>query len=106
MADVDRSPHVPSESSVPSSPDRPRLRPVPDFRRVNGADIARHKSLARNAYLAARAAQPLPVAYVDRLWAGTLAATEAAPPQVAAKMLRRSETLLRLLCDWHGWPRP
>jgi hypothetical protein len=87
-----------------SSP--PRLPRVPDFRRVNGADIARHKSLARNAYLAARAAQPLPIAYVGKLWAGTLAATEAAPPQVACKLYRRSETLLRLLCDWSRWPRP
>jgi hypothetical protein len=79
---------------------------MPDFRRVNGADIARHKSLARNAYLAARSAQPLPIACVDKLWAGTLAATEAAPPQVACKLYRRSETLLRLLCDWSRWPRP
>jgi hypothetical protein len=87
---------------MPSSP--PRLRPAPDFRRVDGNAEA-HKRLAHSAYKACRAAQPLPIAYVDRLWAGTLSATAAAPPPVAAKMYRRSETLLKLLVDWHHWPR-
>jgi hypothetical protein len=69
------------------------------------SDAVRHKKLAHDAYRACRAAQPLPIAYVDRLWAGTLAATATAPPPVAAKMLRRSETLMRLLIDWHNWKR-
>jgi hypothetical protein len=85
-----------------SSP--PRLARVPDFRNTPG-DVVSHKRLARDAYKACRAVQPLPVAYVDRLWAGTLSATATAPAPVAAKMLRRSETLMRLLIDWHRWPK-
>jgi hypothetical protein len=87
---------------MPSSP--PRLARAPDFQRVK-SDATEHKRLARLAWQAARQAQPLPIAYVDRLWAGTLAATEAAPPQVQARMYRRAETLLKLLVDWHRWPR-
>jgi hypothetical protein len=88
---------------MPSSP--PRLaRAVPDFANVRG-DTLHHKKLARDAYRACRAVQPLPLAYVDKIWAETLTATATAPPPVAAKMLRRSETLMRLLIDWHRWPR-
>jgi hypothetical protein len=81
-----------------------RIAHVPDFGNVRG-DVVSHKKLARDAYRACRAVQPLPLAYVDKIWAETLTATAAAPPQVAAKMLRRSETLMRLLIDWHRWPR-
>jgi hypothetical protein len=90
---------------MPPARDPPRLRPAPDYRRVNG-DRNHHKSLAYAAYKAARQTQPLPLALIDRIWLSTLAATEAAPPQVACKLYRRSETLLRLLCDWSRWPRP
>jgi hypothetical protein len=91
---------------MPPAAKPPRLaRAVPDFRNTLG-DTVHHKKLAREAYRACRAVQPLPVAFVDRLWAGTLAATAAAPAPVQAKMYRRAETLLRLLSDWHRWPRP
>jgi hypothetical protein len=87
---------------MPSSP--PRLARAPDFAKVTG-DAAAHKRLAYAAYQKARQAEPIPIAYVDRLWVGTLSAAEAAPPAVAAKMLRRSETLMCLLTDWSRWPR-
>jgi hypothetical protein len=50
---------------MPSSP-RPRLAPAPDFQRLLG-DADRYKQLARAAYRAARAAEPLPPAILDRL---------------------------------------
>jgi hypothetical protein len=81
----------------------PRLRSAPDFRRLLG-DVARHKDLARNAYQAARAAGPIPTSLVDRLWVRTLQAAEIAPPPVALRMYRRSETLYRLLLDHQRWP--
>jgi hypothetical protein len=90
---------------VPSSPDRPRLaRAVPDFQRISG-DASRHKALARRAYKAAREAEPIPSAIVDRLWLNTLRAVELAPPTAQAKMWRRHETLCVLLLDQHRWPR-
>jgi hypothetical protein len=89
---------------MPSSSDPPRLRPAPDFQRVTG-DAARHRALARAAYKAARAAEPLPATLIDRLWTNALLAAEIAPPVVAARMYRRSETLLRLLVDQHRWRR-
>jgi hypothetical protein len=88
---------------MPSSP--PRLARTPDFQRVTG-DPGRHKELARAAYRAARAAAPIPPTLIDRLWANALLAAEIAPPVVAARMYRRSETLLRLLVDQHNWKRP
>jgi hypothetical protein len=91
---------------MPSSSETPRLARVPDFRRVNGADIARHKSLARNAYLAARRAQPIPTAIIDKLWVDTLSATEAVPPNVGATLFRRHEVLCKLLLDRLCWRRP
>jgi hypothetical protein len=89
---------------MPSSSDPPRLRPAPDFKRVSG-DAARHKALAHRAYKAAREAEPIPPAIIDRLWVHALQSAEIAPPAVAARMYRRSETLLRLLIDQHGWRR-
>jgi hypothetical protein len=89
---------------MPSSPKPPRpLAATPDFRRVLG-DTARHKQLARAAYRAARAAEPLPSALIDRLWCRTLQCAEIAPPSVALRMYRRSETLYRLLVDHSRWP--
>jgi hypothetical protein len=72
---------------------------------VNG-DAARHRALARAAYKAARQAAPIPPTLIDRLWTNALLAAEIAPPVVAARMFRRSETLLRLLVDQHHWKRP
>jgi hypothetical protein len=92
-------------SSMPSSSDPPRLRPAPDFQRILG-DAARHKALAHRAYKAARAAEPIPTAILDRLWLDALQSAAIAPPVVAARMFRRSETLLRLLVDQHNWKRP
>jgi hypothetical protein len=89
-----------------SSPDRPRLaRGMPDFQRVTG-DAARHRELARRAYKSARQTAPIPPTLIDRLWTNALLAAEIAPPVVAARMFRRSETLLRLLVDQHNWKRP
>jgi hypothetical protein len=87
---------------MPSSP--PRLARAPDYRRVIG-DTTRHKALARAAYKAARAAEPIPSTLIDRLWTNALLAAEIAPPVVAARMFRRSETLYRLLLDQHRWKR-
>jgi hypothetical protein len=81
-----------------------RLRPAPDFQRVLG-DANRHKALARAAYRAARAAEPIPMAILDRLWVHALQSAEFAPPAVGAKMYRRAEVLYRLLLDQHRWPR-
>jgi hypothetical protein len=89
---------------MPSSSSLPRLRPAPDFQRVTG-DAARHRAPARAAYKAARQAAPIPPTLIDRLWTNALLAAEIAPPVVAARMFRRSETLLRLLVDQHKWPR-
>jgi hypothetical protein len=86
-------------------PDKPpRLARVPDFRCVFG-DAKHHKSLAYSAHKAARAAQPIPSAILDRLWVHALTATELVPPPVQAKMWRRHETLCMLLLDMHRWPR-
>ena len=60
-------------------PSSPRLARAPDFQRICG-DAARHKALAHRAYKAAREAEPIPSAIVDRLWLNTLRATELAPP--------------------------
>jgi hypothetical protein len=90
---------------MPPARDPNRLGPAPDFQRVIG-DAARHKALAHRAYKAARAAGPLPATLIDRLWTNALLAAEIAPPVVAMRMYRRSETLLRLLVDQHNWKRP
>jgi hypothetical protein len=80
-----------------------RRRPAPDFRRVLG-DVAKHKMLARRAYLDAKAAAPLPSSMIDALWVRTLQASEIAPGAVRLRMFRRTETLLRLLVDHSRWP--
>jgi hypothetical protein len=85
---------------------RPRVGRFLDHRRVDGGAIGKHKSLAHAAWKAARAAEALPVAWIDKLWAGTLAAVAIAEqPAIQAKMLRRSEVLMRLLIDQAAWPR-
>jgi hypothetical protein len=87
--------------------DRARImsRVTPDHTRVDGTAVGRHKDMARAAWRSARECQPIPLAIVDRLWADTLSATALAEPAIAARMFRRSETLLRLLLDWQKWPR-
>jgi hypothetical protein len=89
---------------MPPAAKPPRLARAPDYRRVLG-DANRHKTLAHRAYKAARQAEPLPSALLDRLWLNTLRATEIAPPTVGVKMYRRAEVLYRLLLDQHNWPR-
>jgi hypothetical protein len=85
---------------------RPRaIGRAPDHTKVEVGAVGRHKSLAWRAWRTAREAQPLPLALLDRLWADTLAATALAPPMTAARMFRRSETLMRLLLDQQRWPR-
>jgi hypothetical protein len=90
---------------MPSSPARPRLAAASDFQRVLG-DVSKHKQFAYRAFKAARAAAPLAPAIIDRLWINALQSAEIAPPVVAARMFRRSETLLRLLVDKHNCKRP
>jgi hypothetical protein len=104
-----RAPHLsrlPAGWGVPSmASSPPRLARAPDYRRVLG-DRNHHKVLAHRAYKAARQAAPIPPTLIDRLWTNALLAAELAPPAVAMRMYRRSETLLRLLVDQHNWKRP
>jgi hypothetical protein len=99
------SAHSAPPSRARSATAPPRLRPAPNFQRILG-DAARHKALAHRAYKSARQAAPIPPTLIDRLWTNALLAAEIAPPVVAARMFRRSETLLRLLVDQHNWKRP
>jgi hypothetical protein len=81
-------------------------RSVPDHAKVNGDAVDRHKGLARQAWRSAREHQPLPLALVDKIWVDCLSAVAVAPePAIQSRMLRRVETLFRLLNDQARWPR-
>jgi hypothetical protein len=78
---------------------------TPDHTRINGS-LGEHKALARAAWRACREAEPLPRAWIDRLWANALEAVAVADqPVIQARMFRRSELLMKLLTDQARWPR-
>jgi hypothetical protein len=97
MADVDRSPHVLSESSVPIA------RRLPEHDQRPTDDPVALKAMARRAWQEARARSALPVGLVDRLWAEGLIATRQAPPNVALIMMHRTAVFFALLRDRAGW---
>jgi hypothetical protein len=95
---------MPYSRRAPGVVPRFLARSTPDHGRADDS-VDQHKTLAWRAWRSARAAQPIPLAIVDRLWADTLSATAIAEAPIAARMFRRSETLYRLLLDWQRWPK-